>query len=192
MKSARFTRQRLSRHHFCGPPESSAIRVHALFLGVLAISAIRGLIVVRNRLAREPAPAAAQRRCHQRESPTCGRLPICSLRSSRLTKRRTNSGGAPGTIRKGLQENPFNLRAADARELPFAARCLLPKACCQIPQVLSLAHGQLLEESGQSVADGLDRVGVVGVVRRALFLEVGPLIHNASPFDVGIANEFFQ
>jgi hypothetical protein len=31
--------------------------VHALFLGVLAISAIRGLIVVRNRLAREPAPA---------------------------------------------------------------------------------------------------------------------------------------
>jgi hypothetical protein len=30
------------------------------------------------------------------------------------------------------------------------------------------------------------------VSRRALCLEVGPLTHHASPFDVGIANEFFQ
>ena len=68
----------------------------------------------------------------------------------------------------------------------------MPKVCCRTPQVLSLAHGQLFKESGQSVADGLDRIRVVGVARRALFLEVGPLTHHASPFDVGIANEFFQ
>src|SRR3954452_363809 len=37
--------------------------------------------------------------------------------------------------------------------------------------------GQLLEESGQGVADGLGRVGVVGVARRARALEVGPLAH---------------
>src|SRR4051794_11750128 len=55
---------------------------------------------------------------------------------------------------------------------------------------LSLAQGQSLEQSGQGEADGLDRVGVVGVVGRALLLEVGPLAHHASPLDVGVANEF--
>ena len=68
----------------------------------------------------------------------------------------------------------------------------MPKVCSRTPQALSLAHGQLLEESGQSVADGLDCVVIVGVARRALLLEVGPLTHHASPFDVGIAHEFFQ
>src|SRR4051794_6933150 len=60
------------------------------------------------------------------------------------------------------------------------------------PKLLSLTRGQLLEEPGQSAADRLDRVGVVGVVRSAHFLEVGPLAHLASPFDVGVANESFQ
>src|SRR5262249_4048045 len=85
-----------------------------------------------------------------------------------------------------------NVRGADEWALPFAPRCRLPKVCCQTSRILSLAHGQLLEETRQSVADGLDRVGVVGVARRALFLEVGPLTHHASPFDVGIADEFLQ
>jgi hypothetical protein len=50
----------------------------------------------------------------------------------------------------------------------------------------------LLKELGQRVADRLDRVGVFGVMWKTLLLEVGPLTHKASPFNVHIANKFFQ
>jgi hypothetical protein len=73
----------------------------------------------------------------------------------------------------------------------FALRCLVSKASWRTSRVQSLAHGQLFQERGQGVADGLDRIGVVRLGRRPFYLEVGPLTHHASPFDVGIANEFF-
>jgi putative restriction endonuclease len=56
----------------------------------------------------------------------------------------------------------------------------------------SLAGGQLFEESGQRLADRGIGVGIVGVGRRSFFVEVWPLALHLSPFDVSLANEFFQ
>ena len=55
-----------------------------------------------------------------------------------------------------------------------------------------MRRGQLPDESRQRAVDRSDRVGVVGVGRGALLLEVGPLAHQPSPLDVGIADELFQ
>ena len=58
--------------------------------------------------------------------------------------------------------------------------------------MLLSSSSQLLDKLGQSAADRLGRIAVVWVRRYSLLFEVGPLDHHTSPFDVCLANNFFQ
>ena len=56
----------------------------------------------------------------------------------------------------------------------------------------SFRPGNLRHDCAQGRANGIVGIGVVRMRRRTFSVEMGPLFHSSSPFDIGFANKFFQ